>query len=553
MLDPSLTPMFMRSTLGGSEPQSPAPIPSWLQSGMTEAPPPASLPPTGGGLQGYEQYPPEELAALRMQRGAQGASRSQAPMPQGMSGAETLDVVRKAAFGDPEAKIPGTIAHTISDALSRPPSTWSEEEQHLIYGATTQAALMATPSAMAKPISSIANTALAIARAAPKTTAATAGTSALMLTGTEAGDKASDFRGRAAEVQPEIDKVRGRIEALEGQRTTLAGKTVPDPSTRGNAEQKRAAIQRANNQQTQLTNQIDAIDKSVGPLRDRLKILEGQRDSLQTEALAAEERGRPLVERYPWVKYGPVVGGVIAGATALDPRLRAVGQYNQLVNRLGNAVPGVEAAAVRGGTSVTNADRLALEQMRAYRDAVTTAKNEITPSLGREFGEMGKAAVPGAFVGAELGMLPSQIDLVSQGKDTPAYQAALDRFTTLPGWLKTGLNSFVGMTGGSLGAGAPTSWLGRSPQFADLPRATAAEAAYLQRLQSAAPRSSAPGSPGPASPTPPAPSTMSSQTVTVPMLPAPSRRPIFDQSLGGGRGGWRDPITGNITRAPRTP
>ena len=131
-----------------------------------------------------------------------------------------------------------------------------------------------------------------------------------------------------------------------------------------------------------------------------------------------------------------------------DPRVRAVSQYNQLIKNMMDKVPAVEAAAARGGASVTNADRLAAAQIQAYLAAHPDALKGITPSLGKEFGEMGKAAVPGAFTGAELGMLPSQVDFVSQGKDTPAYQAALDRFTTKEGWAKTGLNAFVGMTGG---------------------------------------------------------------------------------------------------------
>jgi hypothetical protein len=156
----------------------------------------------------------------------------------------------------------------------------------------------------------------------------------------------------------------------------------------------------------------------------------------------------------------------------------------------------------------------------------------ITPSLGKEVGGMASAAVPGAAVGAELGMLPSQIDLVSQGKDTPAYQAALERFTTKEGWAKTGLNAFVGMTGGSLGAGAPTAWVGARPGFADVPRAQGAMTAYEQR---AALGASGRGAPGPASPTPQSPSPRSSQA------------PYFDQAMNR----WRDPSTGHTVAAPK--
>lgn len=500
-------------------------LPLWLQTAMTQLPEELAFL-REPGLAGYEQYDPNTLAAMRMQRGARVPVRYQLPPAEGMTTAEVGDAVYRAAFGQPDATIP--------QALSRPPSTWTPEEADYILRGTTEAGLMATPAAMAKPITSIANTALDIAKAAPKTTGATAGTSAVLMTSTEASDKASDFRGRAAELEPEITQLRSRIETNQNKLLQLS--TTQVAAGRTKAQQKQATAQ-----SQRLGTGTTALNEALTQDRSRLKELEGQRDRLQAEALAAEARGRPLTEQYPWTKYGPVVGGLIAGATALDPRLRAVREHNKMIESLGNAVRGVEAAAARTGTNVTNADRLALEQLRAYQAAIAASEKTIKPTIGRELAEGGKAAVPGAFVGAELGMLPSQIDLVSQGKETPAYQAAVERFTTWPGWAKTGLNAFVGATGGTLGAGTPTSWYGARPAFADVPRAQAAEAAYLAR-QSPTPRASSPGSTGPGSPTSPAPSTRSSPSAP----PSSSSGAYFNSSSNR----WHDAKTGDFVPKP---
>ena len=80
-----------------------------------------------------------------------------------------------AAFGQPDATIP--------QALTRPPSTWTPEEQDLIYGGTTNAALMATPAAMTRPIASAAGTVMDIAKAAPKTSTGALAAGGVMLTG----------------------------------------------------------------------------------------------------------------------------------------------------------------------------------------------------------------------------------------------------------------------------------------------------------------------------------------------------------------------------------
>jgi hypothetical protein len=335
---------------------------------------------------------------------------------------------------------------------------------------------------------------------------------------------------------PEIEQLTQRIAANEEKIQRISAQNIPAPSGGRNQKERDAAQRRWEAQNGRLGGQIGLLTEAVNKDRGRLGELQGLQGVIEKEAREAEARGRPLTEQHPWVKYGPVVGGVIAGATAMDPRVRAVSHYNQLIRNMADKVPAVEAAAARAGSSVTNADRLAVEQLRAYMAAHPDAIKEITPSLAREFGEMAKAAVPGAFTGAELGMLPSQIDFVSQGRDTPAYKAALERFTTPEGWAKTGLNSFVGMTGGSLGAGVPTSWVGARRGFADLPRAQGAMTAYEQRASGVPAR----GAPGPASPTSPAPSPTSSQS-------ASSSSPVyFDKENNT----WREQGTGRFASTP---
>lgn len=436
------------------------------------------------GLRGYDLYDPNELATMRMQRGVRSPSRFQQPMPQGMTTPEVGSAVKNALFGNPDATVPMQMDEQGKPVINQagyPPSEWSPAARDTMFDAAANAATMQAAGPLANATAMAVKPAVEAAKSAPKTVGALMGLTA----STEAADTSKDTGEHAGKYQPEIDKLTGNIDANEKKLQELSEKQLPPPRGRGKQFEAAQKNWEANN--TRLQGQIDSLKGSVDKDRSRRTDLTNTQATLNKEAAAKAQRELPMTDRQPWMAALPAAGGVLAAASAYDPRVRAVGQFNQYVGRMADTAGKVEKAAVKAGTKMklTPADSLNASQLDQYVKGFDAAKKEIKPGVLGKLGAIGTAGLGGGTLAGELSMLPSQIDWATQGKDTPAYKAAFDRLTTGPGWAKTGTSALAGLTGGSVGTTVPTSWAGKAgvPAFADMPRAQGALDALLKRLQ----------------------------------------------------------------------
>jgi hypothetical protein len=474
-------------------------LPEWLQASLQyHAPPDMFVPPEQIAPDRLDSVfgSPEDRAAFRTRRGVMG--RQQAPMPQGMTTGEVGDFVKKAMFGDPDAKVPMPVdenGRPLINQLNAPASEWSPYMRDQVADVATNVAGMKAAGPLANAAISAIKPAVDVARRAPKTVGALVGATAA----TEAADSSKDTAENATQYTPEITKLRAKIDEAEAKIQELSGKQLPAPIGKGKRfEASRANWESANER---LKGQIETLKGSTDKDRTRLKEVQGLQDTLNKDAAAKAAGERPMVERQPWMAALPVAGGMVAAASAMDPRVRAVGRFNTIVDNM-MAVTKKAEGMVDSGRKLGPA---AMRTEKVLQNAISGYDKEskaVKPGLGGKLANVAENGLGGAMLSAEMSMLPSQIDYSTQGHDTPAYKAAYDRFTTLPGWSKTGTSAIAGLTGASLGSTIPTAWLRAHPDVADMPRVQGALAALQQRMGT--PNSAAAQLPGlPQPPIPP--------------------------------------------------
>lgn len=177
------------------------------------------------------------------------------------------------------------------------------------------------------------------------------------------------------------------------------------------------------------------------------------------------------------------------------------------------------------------------------RSAISAAA-PIASYLGGKFlgkrlpvaGAMGAGAMGGALEGAASQYLPTEIDL-GLPRGAPARDAAQQDLQDPSYW-----NRMMAVSGGNAGLGAYGAFRGAMGRRLPLPPIGPPSGPAMP-----------PAMISPAGPAPGGLGSMPAATSTVPASTAASASPIFDKRLAGGRGGWRDPNTGNIIRAPKNP
>jgi hypothetical protein len=155
--------------------------------------------------------------------------------------------------------------------------------------------------------------------------------------------------------------------------------------------------------------------------------------------------------------------------------------------------------------------------------------------MGTRF-PLGQAVARGAAVGGLKGFLtangPSDIDRFGLPEGAPARDAASANFSDPKYWAAVGsntaLDAALGAAGAVMGNSSRRSTLPKGPGPAPLPPSP----------------SPMPPTLGASGGTPPAPPPLSPQ----PSISGPSRAPILDKNLNR----WRDPITGNFAKKPKT-
>lgn len=462
------------------------------------------MPPDAPGGIGMIPDDPFARAAMRQSRYVGG--RYQEPPPEAPT-PSPLAVATSAVdpFGVP-SYVTGLVSPEAKEKWRG--SYEGDTGQHL--GALAPVPFLGAAGTAAKPI-------VNFAKSFPKTVGATLG----LTSATEAAEGSKQIFERAGEYAPQIEDLKTKIAAQEADLKALGAQKSPEPGQFKSQRAQRAAEGRAAASSDRLTRQMESVTSQLDKNRKRLGEVQDIQDKINEEGRSKEAAERPLVERAPWTGSLPVVGGAIAAAAAYNPRLRAVMAQRSLASDLNAIAPMAETAAGRtmmtakGAPSSkpfnpTGGDITAIEQAREMARVAPGMRNAGEGDLLK-----GLAAAPaGVAAAAEGAMLPYQIDWANAGKDTPAYKAAVDRFTTGEGWGKTGVASLVGGTGSMVGAKLPTYRAPAATLEGDLARATGAVNAFDMRQAAAAVPTKAPAA------TVPRGTTMRDLNLSLPVAPA---------------------------------